>query len=48
MATPIPAPDRGAEAQKAIEEAWLQGISGTKEPQAALSEANAKLQDLLA
>lgn len=48
VATPIPAPDRGAESQKAIEEAWLQGISGTKEPQAALSEANAKLQDLLA
>lgn len=48
VATPIPSPDRGAEAQKAIEEAWLQGISGTKEPQAALSEANAKLQDLLA
>lgn len=48
VATPIPSPNRGAESQKAIEEAWLQGISGTKEPQAALSEANAKLQDLLA
>jgi ABC-type glycerol-3-phosphate transport system substrate-binding protein len=48
VATPIPAPNRGAESQKAIEEAWLQGISGTKEPQAALAEANAKLQELLA
>lgn len=47
VATPIPAPNRGAESQKVIEEAWLQGISGTKEPQAALSEANAKLQSLL-
>nr|WP_269091098.1 sugar ABC transporter substrate-binding protein [Actinopolymorpha cephalotaxi] len=46
-ATPIPGPDRGAECQKVIEEAWLQGISGTKQPQAALTEANAKLQDLL-
>jgi ABC-type glycerol-3-phosphate transport system substrate-binding protein len=48
VATPIPAPNRGAEIQKAIEDAWLQGISGTKDPQAALSEANAKLQSLLA
>lgn len=48
VATPIPSPNRGAESQKVIEEAWLQGISGTKEPQAALSEANAKLQELLA
>ncbi|MGW0231486.1 ABC transporter substrate-binding protein [Actinopolymorpha singaporensis] len=46
-ATPIPGPDRGAECQKVIEEAWLQGISGTKEPRAALTEANKKLQDLL-
>jgi multiple sugar transport system substrate-binding protein len=48
VATPIPSPSRGAESQKVIEEAWLQGISGTKEPQAALTEANAKLQGLLA
>lgn len=47
-ATPIPGPDRGAECQKVIEEAWLQGVSGTKEPQVALTEANAKLQELLA
>lgn len=48
VATPIPAPDRGAECQKAIEEAWLQGISGTKQPQQALTEANTKIQGLLA
>lgn len=48
VATPIPGPNRGAETQKVIEEAWLQGISGTKDPQTALSEANAKLQGLLA
>lgn len=48
VATPIPAPNRGAESQQIIEEAWLQGVSGTKEPQVALTEANAKLQDLLA
>lgn len=48
VATPIPGPNRGAECQKVIEDAWLQGISGTKEPQAALSEANTKLQGLLA
>jgi len=48
VATPIPGPDRGAECQTVIEQAWLQGVSGTKEPQAALSEANAKLQELLA
>lgn len=48
VATPVPAPNRGAESQKVIEEAWLQGISGNKEPQAALTEANAKLQELLA
>ena len=48
VATPIPGPNRGAECQKVIEDAWLQGISGTKEPQAALSEANTKLQGMLA
>ncbi|MET1005964.1 MAG: sugar ABC transporter substrate-binding protein [Propionibacteriaceae bacterium] len=47
VATPVPAPNRGAESQKVIEEAWLAGLTGNKEPQAALSEANAKLQDLL-
>ena len=47
MATPIPGPDRGAETQKVIEEAWMQGVSGTKDPQTALAEANAKLQALL-
>lgn len=47
VATPIPSPDRGAECQKAIEEAWLQGVSGTKPPQQALTEANKKLQGYL-
>jgi ABC-type glycerol-3-phosphate transport system substrate-binding protein len=47
VATPIPSPDRGAECQKAIEEAWLQGVSGTKPPQQALTEANNKLQGYL-
>ena len=47
VATPIPGPDRGAETQKVIEEAWTQGISGTKDPQTALAEADAKLKTLL-
>jgi ABC-type glycerol-3-phosphate transport system substrate-binding protein len=47
VATPIPGPSRGAETQKVIEEAWLQGISGTKDPQTALAEADSKLQSLL-
>ncbi len=47
VATPVPAPNRGAEIQKVIEEAWLAGISGNKEPQAALTEANDKLGPLL-
>lgn len=46
-AVPLPAPQRSTEFQKFIEEAWLQGISGTKDPQTALSEANAKMQGLL-
>ena len=47
VATPIPAPNRGAEIQAVIEDAWLQGISGTKDPQTALNDANAKLQGML-
>jgi multiple sugar transport system substrate-binding protein len=47
VATPIPGPDRGAETQKVIEEAWTQGITGTKDPQTALAEADSKLQALL-
>jgi ABC-type glycerol-3-phosphate transport system substrate-binding protein len=47
VATPIPAPNRGAEIQQVIEDAWLQGISGTKDPQTALNDANTKLQSLL-
>lgn len=46
-ATPIPGIDRGAEAQAAIEQAWLQGISGTTDPAKALNDANTKLQGLL-
>ena len=30
-----------------IEEAWTQGITGTKDPQTALAEADSKLQALL-
>jgi multiple sugar transport system substrate-binding protein len=45
--TPIPGPDRGAETQAAIEEAWLAAVSGTKDPATALGEANAKLEQLL-
>jgi multiple sugar transport system substrate-binding protein len=47
IATPIPSPDRGAECQAAIEEAWLQGVSGTKQPAQALADATAKLNGLL-
>jgi len=47
VATPIPAPNRGAEIQQVIEDAWLQGISGTKDPQTALNDANTKLQSVL-
>lgn len=47
VATPIPAPNRGAEIQAVIEDAWLQGISGTKDPQTALNDASTKLQGML-
>lgn len=47
VATPVPAPNRGAEIQKVIQEAWLAGITGNKQPQAALKEANDQLATLL-
>lgn len=47
VATPIPGPNRGAETQMVIEQAWLQGISGSKDPQAALNQANSSLQSML-
>ncbi|GAB3745006.1 ABC transporter substrate-binding protein [Microlunatus parietis] len=47
FATPVPSPERATECQKVIEEAWLQGITGNKTPEAALGEAHAKLQELL-
>lgn len=46
-ATPIPSPDRGAESQKVIEEAWLKVLTGNGEPEATLVEANTKLGALL-
>ncbi|WP_020574558.1 ABC transporter substrate-binding protein [Actinopolymorpha alba] len=46
-ATPIPAPDRGSETQKVIEEAWLKVLSGNGDPTQTLQEANAKLGTLL-
>ncbi|MEO3794339.1 sugar ABC transporter substrate-binding protein [Nonomuraea sp. B10E15] len=46
-ATPIPSPDRGPEAQKIIEEAWLKVLSGNGEPAATLAEANRQLGGLL-
>jgi ABC-type glycerol-3-phosphate transport system substrate-binding protein len=46
-AVPLPAPQRSTECQKLIEEAWLQGITGSKDPETALTEANEKLQELL-
>lgn len=46
-ATPIPSPDRGAESQQAIEEAWLKVLSGNGEPQDTLAAANEKLDGFL-
>ncbi|WP_331714239.1 ABC transporter substrate-binding protein [Auraticoccus cholistanensis] len=48
VATPIPGPDRGPEMQMVIEEAWLQGVSGTKDPQTALADADSRLQGMFA
>lgn len=46
-AVPVPAPERATEFQRIIEEAWLQGITGAKDPDKALREANAKLEGLV-
>lgn len=47
FATPIPSPDRGAECQKVIEEAWLSVISGNQKASVALPAANEKLAELV-
>ena len=47
-ATPIPSIDRGAEAQKVIEEAWLTIISGQGDAKATLDAAQTKLESLVA
>ncbi|WP_195908983.1 ABC transporter substrate-binding protein [Microlunatus sp. Gsoil 973] len=47
IATPVPGIARGAEAQTAVEQAWLQGISGTTDPAKALGTAQTKLQGLM-
>lgn len=46
-ATPIPSPNRGAEAQKAIEETWGRIVAGQGEAQTLLDAANTELQSLL-
>ena len=46
-ATPIPSIDRGAEAQKVIEEAWLTIISGQGEAKTTLDAAQTKLESLV-
>lgn len=47
FATPLPSPDRGAEAQTVIQEAWLNIISGNADAADELADANQKLADLL-
>ena len=46
-ATPVPAPDRGPEAETIILEAWMSVLTGTASAEDALSEANEKLNALL-
>lgn len=46
-ATPIPSPDRGAESQTAIQEAWEQVLTGRADAADALNSANAELEELL-
>ncbi|NUR07915.1 MAG: sugar ABC transporter substrate-binding protein [Nocardioidaceae bacterium] len=46
-ATPIPSPDRGAECQKVIEEAWLTIVSGNGAAADVLGSANDKLAALV-
>jgi multiple sugar transport system substrate-binding protein len=46
-ATPIPSPDRGAEAITVIEETWLSIMLGNAEPAQALENANERLTELV-
>lgn len=46
-AVPLPAPEQATEFARIIEEAWGQGVTGAKSPDAALRDAQAKLEDLL-
>ena len=47
LTTGAQARQMAAEIQAVIEDAWLQGISGTKDPQTALNDASTKLQGML-
>ncbi|MCD2443610.1 sugar ABC transporter substrate-binding protein [Agromyces sp. SYSU K20354] len=47
FATPIPSIDQGAEAQKAIEEAWATIVAGQGEAQKTLDAAQAELESLV-
>ncbi|WP_207782194.1 ABC transporter substrate-binding protein [Phytoactinopolyspora limicola] len=46
-ATPIPSPERGAEAQTVIQEAWGRVVTGTAGASEALDQANQQLAELL-
>jgi multiple sugar transport system substrate-binding protein len=46
-ATPVPSPDKGAEVQKTIEDAWQQVLAGNTPPPSALGQAQQKLQTLV-
>lgn len=46
-ATPIPSIDQGAEAQKAIEQAWSTIIAGQGDPQTTLDQAQSQLEKLV-
>ncbi|SDU77968.1 ABC transporter substrate-binding protein [Jiangella alkaliphila] len=46
-ATPVPSPDRGAEVQTAMINAWDKALSGNESPEAALAQANEELAGLL-
>lgn len=46
-ATPIPSPDRGAESQTLIQEAWSEVLTGQETAADALNRANLQLNDLL-
>lgn len=46
-ATPVPSPDRGAESQQAVEEAWLKILNGNAQTAPTLQQLNDKLATLL-